>query len=191
MVFMLATAVARDQAGEIGDCRGHRVLQDDNWTHGCARDARRREVVAYRIDELSLLGETQEREAEEGDEGEEQDRRWHAEDEAAANPRDAGGAGGHIHDIERDEGVAGEAVGERGHPQSGEQSGNLEICDEHAVCHADGEGEQVSQCQGERDRNAAIRQVEHPCGRHRIDGDDRKVDAAPDDDNRHTDTENT
>ena len=138
-----------------------------------------------------LLGETQERETESGDEGEEQDRRRNAKDEAASDPGDAAGACGHVHHIERDEEVASEAIGERGDAEGREESGNLEIGDQHAVHHPDGEGEQVSERQRERDRGAGIRQVERPRGRHRVDGDNRKVDAAPDDDNRHPDAKNT
>src|ERR1700734_4516167 len=107
--------------------------------------------------ETPLLGETQEGETEERDQSEKQDRRRHAEDEAAANPGNAGGAGGHVHHIEGHEKETRETISKRGHAQSREQSGNLEERDEQAVRHANGESVQISRRQGERDRGAGIR----------------------------------
>ena len=101
-----------------------------------------------------------------------------------------GGAGGHIDDVERDEGVADEAVDQRGHAQSGEERGNFDISDQHAIDHARRQRQQKSQQQGERDRNAGIGEVERPGRGHRVDRDDRQVDAATDHDDRHPDAEN-
>jgi len=87
------------------------------------------------------------------------------------------------------EGEAREAINQRGHAQSREQSGDLEIGDQHAVEHPGGQGEQISQQHGDWDRRAAVGKMERPGGRHGIDRDDRKIDSATDYKDGHTHAE--
>ncbi len=140
---------------------------------------------------MSLPGllKSQQDETQQSHKGEEQDRHRQSRHEAAADPGDARRADRHVDDIERDEGVAGEAIDEGGRAESREQGGDLKVGDQNAVEEAGRQGEQVAEQQGEGDRHAAIGEVERPGCRHRVSGDDRQVDAATDHGEGHPDPE--
>ena len=161
-------------------------MQDDDRTHRRAGNARRGEVVADRVDEPPLFGETQKDKTEEGDQGEKQDRGRRAPKETAADPGDDIGARRQVDDVEWDQRPANEAVDQRRHSESGEERGDLDVSDQNAVDDADRQRQQKSKQQRRRDRNAQRSEVEGPGGGHRVGRHDRQIDPASDDDDRHS-----
>ena len=75
-------------------------------------------------------------------------------------------------------------------PKVVNSGGHLDISDEHAVEQAGRHREQKCNQHGDRYRDAGAGEMEHPSGRHRVDRDDRQIDAATDHEDRHPNPEN-